>query len=255
MTMTRTIGIIGAGMIGGQVARLSIAAGLHVIISNSRSPQTLEGLIQELGPNARAATPAEAARDSDLVVVAVPFVAYSKLPTEALSGKIVVDTMNYYPERDGVMPEVQTDTVASSELVQRHLTGARLVKAISNMDWVRLLSRARPAGDAERSAVPIASDDSEAKATVAAFLDAIGYDSVDTGTLADSWRCEPTMPAYVMPYIGAVPADLTPETERSWFLETPGAAVPTARLKALLDQAVRHDRMFGALTSLAGSSL
>ncbi|MFL6450458.1 MAG: NADPH-dependent F420 reductase [Bryobacteraceae bacterium] len=150
--MTQTIGIIGAGMIGGQVARLSIAAGLNVIISNSRAPETLESLVKAVGPRARAATPVEAAREGDLVVLAVAFFAYSKLPAQALAGKIAIDTMNYYPERDGHMSEVQTDKIASSELVQRQLLHARLVKALNNMDWVRLLSRARPAGDAECAA-------------------------------------------------------------------------------------------------------
>ena len=253
--MTQTIGIIGAGMIGGQVARLAVAAGLDVIVSNSRSPETLAGLVQELGSGARAATPEEAVREGDLVVLAIPFLAYSKLSPDALTRKVVVDTMNYYPERDGQMPEVQTDKIASSELVQRHLRNALLVKAINNMDWVRLLSRARPARHPERSALPIASDHSEAKGTAAKFLDSIGYDAVDMGGLADSWRSEPTMPAYVMPYLGPVPADLTPETARNWFLTAPGVAVPTAKLKALLDKAVRHDRMVGTIASMPGASV
>jgi 8-hydroxy-5-deazaflavin:NADPH oxidoreductase len=138
--MTQTIGIIGSGMIGGQVARLAIAAGLNVILSNSRAPETLANLVAELGEHARAATPAEAAREGDLVVASIPFVAYRKLPAEALSGKIVIDTMNYYPERDGEIPAVKTDTIATSELVQRHLAHSHVVRALNNVDWVRLES-------------------------------------------------------------------------------------------------------------------
>jgi predicted dinucleotide-binding enzyme len=253
--MTQTIGIIGAGMIGGQVARLAVTAGLDVIVSNSRSPETLAGLVQELGSGARAATPEEAVREGDLVVLAIPFFAYSKLSPDALAGKVVIDTMNYYPERDGRMPEVQTDKIASSELVHRHVPKSRLVKALNNMDWVRLLSRARSAGHGDRSALPIASDDTEAKAAVAKFVNSIGYDSVDMGGLEDSWRSEPTMPAYVRPYIGPVPADLTPETARNWFLTSPGVPVPISKLKILLDNAVRHDRMFGTVAAMPGASV
>jgi 8-hydroxy-5-deazaflavin:NADPH oxidoreductase len=171
--MTQTIGIIGSGMIGGQVARLAVAAGFDVVLSNSRGPETLADLVAALGDRARAATPEQAACDGDPVVASVPFVAYAKLPVDALAGKPVIDTMNYYPERDGDMPEVATDWIASSELVQRWLAGAHVVKALNNMDWVRLLRRARPAAAADRSALPLAGDDAAAKATVARFVEAI----------------------------------------------------------------------------------
>ena len=119
--MTQTIGFIGAGMIGGQLARMSIAAGFNVILGNSRSADTITDLVKELGDRARAATAPDAARGSDLVVAAIPFGAYTKLPAEALVGKIVIDTMNYYPERDGIMPEVKTDTIATSELLRQFM--------------------------------------------------------------------------------------------------------------------------------------
>jgi 8-hydroxy-5-deazaflavin:NADPH oxidoreductase len=253
--MTQTIGFIGSGMISSQLARLAIAAGLGVSLSNSRGPETLADLVAELGDRAHAATPVDVARESDLVVASIPFVAYSKLPTEALAGKVVIDTMNFYPERDGEMAEVKTDTVATSELVQRHLDRSQVVRALNNLDWVRLFKRARPAGASDRSAVPIAGDDVDAKAAVARFIEAIGYDVVDMGPLAESWRSQPTAPVYVRPYIGEIPGDLTTETERSWFLEAPGAAVPRARVEQLVAQAVRHDRMHGSTASLAGASL
>lgn len=106
--MTKTLGLIGGGMIGGGLARLAVAAGLHVVLSNSRGPQTLAGLVAELGGHARAATPEEAARAGDLVVATVPLKAYDRLPAAALAGKVVIDTMNYYPDRDGRIAELDT---------------------------------------------------------------------------------------------------------------------------------------------------
>ena len=246
--MTQMIGIIGSGMIGSQVARLAVAAGFDVILSNSRGSETLADLVAELGERAHAATPADIARESDVVVASIPFGAYKMLPAEALADRIVLDTMNYYPGRDGEMAEVTTDTIATSELVQQHLVRSHVVRALNNMDWIRLLKRARPAGAFDRSAVPVAGDDADAKAVVARFLDAIGYDAVDMGPLAESWRSEPTTPVYVRPYIGEIPADLTPETQRSWFPEAPGAEVSAARVETLVAAADRHDQMFGSMT-------
>jgi predicted dinucleotide-binding enzyme len=251
----QAIGFIGSGMISGQLARLAIAAGFKVILSNSRSPETLGKLVAELGEAARAAAPEEAAREADLVVASIPFASYKKLSAEALAGKIVVDTMNYYPERDGEMSEVQTDRTSTSELVQQHLAQSRVVGAANNVDWVRLHGRARLGDASDRSALPIAGDDAHSKACVKQFINAIGYDTVDMGGLAESWRSEPTMPVYVMPYIGEIPTDLTPETERDWFLSAPGAAVSADQVKELVKQAKRHDKMFGSLASFAGSSL
>jgi predicted dinucleotide-binding enzyme len=253
--MVQTIGFIGSGMISSQVARLATAAGFNVILSNSRGPETLADLVAELGCQARAATADEAARDADLVVASIPFGAYRKLPVEALAGKIVIDTMNYYPERDGDMPEVATDKISTSELVQRHLARAHVVRALNNMDWVRLRSRARPTGADDRSALPIAGDDANAKAVVASFLERIGYDAVDMGPLAESWRSEPTTPVYVAPYLGNPPSGLNAEEARSWFLTAPGAHVSIEAANTLIQRAVRHDKMFGDVRPLPGASL
>jgi len=179
---------------------------------------------------------------ADLIVLAVPFAAYAKISAEALAGKTVIDTMNYYPERDGVMPEVKTDTIATSELVQKHLSHSRVVRALNNMDFVRLLSLARPKGSAERSALPVASDHAQAKAAVTDFLDKIGYDAVDMGPLSESWRSEPTMPIYVNPYWG-----LDDSNAVSSFMTAPGRVVTRKEAAALLGKAIRHDRMFGSL--------
>jgi predicted dinucleotide-binding enzyme len=194
-----TIGFIGSGFIGGTVARLAVAAGYDVVVSNSRGPETLRDLVAELGPKARAGTAAEAAAAGDVVVVSVPFRAYQQVPVEPLQGKPVIDTNNYYPQRDGTFDELDEQRTTSSELLQRHLRDAHVVKGFNNIFHKHLGSLAR-ADKAERSALPIAGDDEAAKAAVVEFLDAIGYDAVDVGKLADGWRFQPDTPAYGPPY-------------------------------------------------------
>ncbi len=195
-----TVGIIGSGMIGGTVARLSVAAGHKVVLSNSRGPETLAELAAELGPLATAATAEQAAAAGRLVVVSVPVKAFSEIPVKPLAGKPVLDTGNYYPQRDGDIADLQTGAVTSSALLQRYLTGAHVVKVFNNIFFKHLDSLARPSGADDRTALPIAGDDASAKAAVAAFLDSIGYDTVDGGSLADSWRQEPGSPVYGNPY-------------------------------------------------------
>lgn len=245
--MKTTIGIIGSGMIGSQVARLAVAAGLNVTICNTRGPESLAGLVNELGPLSHAAALDEVIKSTDLLVLAVPFAAYPSLPADKLAGKILIDTLNYYPERDGVMQEVQTDKIATTELVQQHLSGSFIVRAINNVDFVRLLNRARKAGDSERSALPVASNFPEAKTEVIQFLDTIGYDSVDMGMLSESWRSEPTMPVYVNPYWGLSTVYESGPEDVSSFMSAPGRVVDKAEVNDLLSKAVRHDRMFGQL--------
>ena len=195
-----TVGIIGSGMIGGTVARLSVAAGYHVMLSNSRGPETLAELAAELGPLATAATAEQAAEAGDLVVVSVPVKAFTDLPLKALAGKTVLDTGNYYPQRDGHIAELDTGALTSSGILQRDLPDSGVVKVFNNIFFKHLLSLARPSGDAERTALPIAGDDPAAKAAVTQYLDSIGYDAVDAGPVAESWRQEPGTPAYGTPY-------------------------------------------------------
>jgi len=191
-----TIGFIGSGNIGGTVARLAAAAGYHVVLSNSRGPQTLEDLAAEIGPLASAGTATQAAQAGDLVVVSIPLKAYRDVPVASLAGKTVTDTNNYYPQRDGQISELDDGSACSSELLQRHLPAAHVVKAFNNIFYRHLANLARPAGAPDRSALPIAGDDDAAKKTVTAFLDAIGYDTVDSGALAGSWCQEPGSPVY-----------------------------------------------------------
>ena len=182
------IGIIGVGHIGGTLARLFVAAGHDVVLSNSRGPETLGPLVEELGDRATAASAADAARAGEVVVVSVPLVRYRELPTDGVAGKVVIDTNNYYPGRDGHFAELDEDRTTSSELLQAHLTGARVVKAFNSINWQHLRDDGRAPGDPERIGIPISGDDEEAKRVVAALIDEIGFDAVDAGTLATGGR-------------------------------------------------------------------
>jgi 8-hydroxy-5-deazaflavin:NADPH oxidoreductase len=195
-----TIGFIGSGMIGGTVARLSLAAGHRVVMSNSRGPETLQDLVAELGPLATAATCAQAAEAGDLVVVSIPVRAVGDVPAKPLAGKPVLDTGNYYPQRDGQIEVLDNGALTSSGLLQRYLPDAHVVKVFNNIYYKHLESLTRPSGASDRTALPIAGDDAAAKAAVTAYLDSIGYDAVDGETLADSWRQEPNTPVYGAPY-------------------------------------------------------
>ncbi|MDL4816869.1 NADPH-dependent F420 reductase [Actinomadura opuntiae] len=149
------------------------------------------------------------------------------------------DTANYYPERDGRLPELDADELTSSALLQRRLPRSRVVKAFNNITPHQLVTLARPAGAPDRNALPIAGDDADAKAEAAGLLDVLGHDTVDIGTLADSWRSEPDTPVYIRPYLGEVPA-LNVEDFLRWTIGTPGIAVPAARVGELAEAAVRR---------------
>ena len=220
-----TVGLIGSGMIGGTVARLSVAAGHHVVLSNSRGPHTLKELAEELGPLAAAATGQQAAEAGDLVVVSIPVKAYPSVLAGPLAGKPVLDTGNYYPQRDGQIAELDDRSLTSSGLLQRDLPHAQVVKVFNNIYFRHLRSLARPPGAADRSALPIAGDDAAAKAAATAFLDSIGYDAVDAGPVAESWRQEPGTPVYGAPY--------------GPFSDETGTPAGAAKIRAALAAALR----------------
>jgi 8-hydroxy-5-deazaflavin:NADPH oxidoreductase len=193
------IGIIGAGKIGSTLAGLFVAAGHQVAISNSRGPDTLADLVAQLGGGAQAMTAADAADFGDVVVVSVPLHAYRQVPVEGTAGKVVVDTNNYYPQRDGNVEELDDDSTTSAELLQAHLPDARVVKAFNAIMWRHLRGDGRAAGDRERLGIPISGDDEEAKRTVAELIDQIGFDPIDAGTLAVGGRKhQPGAPGYTM---------------------------------------------------------
>ena len=170
------------------------------LLSNSRGPETLADKVVELGPRASAATSGEAAAVGDIVVVTVPVKAFPDLPAAPLAGKTVIDTCNYGPERDGHIPELDSESLTSSELLLRCTPDAMLVKAFNNIFFKHLLSLGRPAGAADRSYLPIAGDSAAAKAAVTRFIDSIGYSAVDAGPLADSWRQATGTPVWGTPY-------------------------------------------------------
>jgi 8-hydroxy-5-deazaflavin:NADPH oxidoreductase len=178
------------------VARLSVEAGYDVVLSNSRGPETLRDLVADIGPRAQAATVRDAAASGELVVVTIPFKAHKTVPVEPLAGKVVLDTGNYYPARDGQMASLDDRSETSSGLVQQHLSRARVAKVLNNITMANLLSLARPVASQDRSALPTAGDDAGAKTAAAQFLDSIGYGSVDAAGLADSWRREPGTPVF-----------------------------------------------------------
>jgi predicted dinucleotide-binding enzyme len=191
-----TIGIIGAGRIGSQIARLAVRSGYKVVISNSRGPETLSGLVAELGPDARAATSMEAAQAGDIVVVTIPLKNYRAVPVEPLAGKIVIDTNNYYPQRDGHIPELDNESTTTSELLQAHLPASKVVKAFNHIYAAELTTHGQPAGSQNRRALVIAGDDANAKATVTRLLDQFGFDTVDAGPLREGWRIQRDTPGY-----------------------------------------------------------
>jgi len=195
-----TLGLIGSGRIGSTVARLAVDAGHDVVLSNSRGPETLQDLVTELGSRARAASGAEAAAAGDLVLVAVPVLAYTALPASSLAGKTVLDTGNYYPQRDGQTASLDDRSLTDSEYLAQHLPGAQVVKVFNNIFFKHLLNLARPSGAGDRSYLPVAGDDAGAKISVVEFLDSIGYGAVDSGPLAEGWHQQPGTPVYGAPY-------------------------------------------------------
>ncbi|WP_329577397.1 NAD(P)-binding domain-containing protein [Kitasatospora sp. NBC_01250] len=225
-----TLGLIGSGHIGGSLARLAVNAGLDVVLSNSRGPETLADLVAELGPRARAATPAEAAEAGDWVVVTIPLKNAFELDAAPLAGRLVLDTGNYYPDRDGHFAELDSGEFTSSELVQRHLAGATVVKVFNNIYFGHLLSLARPSGAPDRSALPIAGDDAAAKQRVTELLDTLGYLAVDAGTLGDSWRFQPGTPAYGLPYL---------KDQQARLDQDPGRPAGPSAIQEALDAATR----------------
>jgi predicted dinucleotide-binding enzyme len=197
------IGIIGSGRIGGTLARRVAELGHDVIVANRRGPEAMSELLTELGERGRPGSVEDAAQARDLAVVATPLSAWDGLPPGPFAGRIVVDTGNYYPQYTGRIDALENGST-SSELLAARLPGARMVKAFNTMVWRRLRDEGRPAGDPDRLAMPVASDDEEAKAVVSHLIDELGFDPVDTGTLADGGRRQqPGTPVYDQPITAA----------------------------------------------------
>ncbi len=192
------IGVIGAGFIGRLIAIHGVRNGHEVMISNSRGPDSLRSAVAAI--KCKSGFAEDAAKFGDVVFLAVPFSNYRSLPAQVLEGKIVVDANNYYPDRDGPVPELDSGEATTSELMAVHLKGAKLVKAFNAIMANDLEKDGLPAGSVGRRALPLAGDDKAAKALVAKLMDEFGFDVVDAGPLSEGWRFERARPAYCVPF-------------------------------------------------------
>jgi predicted dinucleotide-binding enzyme len=193
--MSLHVGVIGAGQIGGAVAALLTSAGYPVLLSNSRAPETLRAQVEALGPLARAGSPAEAVEFGDVVFVAVPFARYQALPRSGWQGRVLVDTTNYFPGREGRSP-----AATSSEVLAAFVPEAKVVKSFNTLNYRYLHEEGRPSGTSGRLALPLAGDHVDAKANVAGLIDAAGFDPVDTGSLIEGGpRQQPGSPIFNRP--------------------------------------------------------
>lgn len=196
-----TIGIIGSGNIGSQLARAFTALGHDVVIANSRGPASLAGLVAEIADSPRAgtltaATVAEAAAAGEVVVLTIPLGKVPSLPRDLFDGRTVIDTGNYYPQRDGQIPPLDDETTTTVEWVADQFPGGTFVKAFNHIPAREITDHAQPAGTDGRRALTVHADDEAAKQRVAQLIDGIGFDAVDGGTLADSWRIQRDTPGY-----------------------------------------------------------
>jgi 8-hydroxy-5-deazaflavin:NADPH oxidoreductase len=194
-----TIGILGSGHVGSNLAQAAIAHGYDVVLSNSQGPGSLAGLVAELGPRASAATPAQAAAEGDFAIVAIPVTTIGQVPVEPLAGKVVIATINYFPQRDGHIAEIDNGTTTVPGLLQAHLPASRVVRAFSMINAAEMSGDGHPEGDPKRRALALAGDDPAAKQLVASLYNEFGFDALDIGGLDESWRLDAGQPAFVTP--------------------------------------------------------
>ncbi len=192
-----TIGIIGSGHVGSNLAKAAIAHGYDVVLSNSQGPDSLAGLVAQLGPQARAAAPAEAAAAGAFAIVAIPITTIDQVPVEPLAGKVVVATINYFPQRDGHIAAIDNGTATVPGMLQAHLPASKVVRAFSMLEAADMSGDGRPKGDPKRRALALAGDDPAAKQLVAGLYDEFGFDTLDLGGLDEAWRVDAGQPAFV----------------------------------------------------------
>jgi 8-hydroxy-5-deazaflavin:NADPH oxidoreductase len=194
-----TIAFIGSGHVGSNLAQAATAHGYEVVLSNIKGPESLAGLVSELGPHASAATAAEAAAAGDFAIVAIPVTTIDQIPVEPLARKVVVATINYFPQRDGPIAEIDDGTTTVPGLLQAHLPASRVVRAFNMINAGEMSGDGHPEGDPKRRALALSGDDPAAKQLVAGLYNEFGFDALDIGGLGESWRLDPGQPAFVVP--------------------------------------------------------
>ena len=192
----RRIAVLGAGHVGPVIARIALDAGFEVAIATSGSPETLELITQVVMPGVQARWAEDAMAAADLVVLAIPLHRFPALDPDPLAGKLVVDAMNYWAPADGVVPLFYDQELSSSEIVQRRLTQATVVKALNQIAYQDLEDGRRPPGSPDRHAIGVAGDDSDAARVVGEVIDRIGYDPVLLGSLSAGRILQPGGPVF-----------------------------------------------------------
>lgn len=250
--MSQTIGLIGTGQLGGGIAQLIVRSGYKIVVSNSRGPESLKDLVGKLGPTATAATSKEIA-DNDEIKIIILSVPLSKvlplLKTLNLQNKIILDTTNYYPERDGNVEELDSRKITTSEYVLQGIDSSnRVVKAFNNIDAVHLVLNSSN-DSALQTTLPIAGDDSNSKKIATEFINSLGYKVLDAGTFKDSWRLEPGEPVYVIPYYPDLEG-LDRQEAVQKFVTTPGNPLSNSDIQKLIDQATVLPKVGGSFQDL-----
>lgn len=190
------LGILGAGKLGMTLAKLARQVGYQVVVASSGSAEHIALTVETLAPGAVAATAADAVSKADIVILALPLSKYRQIPREVMSGKLVIDAMNYWWEVDGPRSDILPDNQSSSEAVQQFLHNSRVVKAISHVGYHHLHDYAKPESKNGRRAIAIAGDSSEDVATVAELIDRLGFDPLPIGPLSAGRQLEPGHPAF-----------------------------------------------------------
>ncbi|AWS44032.1 NADPH-dependent F420 reductase [Streptosporangium sp. 'caverna'] len=190
------IAVLGAGHVGPAIARVAIAAGYHVTIAASGDPERIALITRVLVPGAESQWAADAVRDADIVVLAIPLHKFAAFDPALLAGKIVIDTMNYWPPTDGVQEMFEDRRYGSSEIVQRRLARSTIVKTFNHIGYHELEDERRPEGSPERRALGVAGDDPAAVELVADVIERIGYDTVRLDSLSAGRLFEPGNPVF-----------------------------------------------------------